>query len=116
MQVASLPWSSMQLFKEAYQDRDDQLIKYLVFHRHSLIYLTEYNHCTVDGSKMQIQHNSLINSLQIICDPGENIDTETFHCVFVLPQKHFAIWAGDFWFCFLVFRSFWLFFAFLIHI
>lgn len=98
MEVTSLPRSTLQSFKEAYQDRDDEQGTLSIYHRHSLMYLTEFSHCTVDGSKMQIKHNSFLNSLQIICDPGTNIDTETFQCFLVLPQIHFAIWAGDFWF------------------
>lgn len=43
------------------------------------MYITAYSHYIVDGLKMQTQHNSFLNSLQIICVPGLNAQPVTFH-------------------------------------
>lgn len=48
------------------------------------MYITAYGHCIVDGSKMQIQCNSFLNSLQIISGPGLNTETVIFHPFFFL--------------------------------
>lgn len=43
------------------------------------MYITAYSHYIVDGLKMQTQHNSFLNSLQIIFVPGLNAQPVTFH-------------------------------------
>lgn len=48
------------------------------------MYIAAYGRCIVGGSKMQIQFNSFLNSLQIICGPGLNTETVIFHPFFLV--------------------------------
>lgn len=59
------------------------------------MYIAAYGRCIVGGSKMQIQFNSFLNSLQIICGPGLNTETVIFHPFFWFC---FGLWVVYFFF------------------